>query len=127
MREDESATEDEPGNPENKVLYFTEGDFQKRVPPPRYQQLKSLEIMAMAAQKFNKNIRVHVVCAGLPYGNGEANFMFYEFFRKSWLSLHPDLAALPIVGAGTNRLPTIHVRDLASCIKVLIVQPKVIQ
>jgi nucleoside-diphosphate-sugar epimerase len=27
--------------------------------------------------------------------------------------LHPDLAALPVIGDGKNFLPTIHVKDLA--------------
>ena len=49
LRDDESETEDDPSNPDNKVLYFTDQDFQKRVPSPRYQQIKNLEIMAMAS------------------------------------------------------------------------------
>jgi predicted mannosyl-3-phosphoglycerate phosphatase (HAD superfamily) len=27
--------------------------------------------------------------------------------------LHPELAALPVIGDGKNYLPTIHVKDLA--------------
>lgn len=61
------------------------------------------------------------MCAGLPYGNGESNDIFYEFFRSAWLSLHPDLASLPIVGEpGNNRIPTIHITDLSRCIKHLL-------
>lgn len=82
--------------------------------------LKNLENLALAAPQFNKNLRVHVVCSGLPYGNGESTEVFYEFFRRSWLSLHPDLAALPIVGEGHNKLPTIHVTDLARSINHLV-------
>lgn len=121
LRDDESETEDDPTNLGNKVLYFTDQDFQQRVPSPRYQQIKTIEMMAMSAQKQCKNLRVHVVCAGLPYGNGEANNVFYEFFRRAWLSLHPELASLPIVGHGKNRIPTIHALDLARCIKHVIV------
>lgn len=77
--------------------------------------------MAMSAQKQCKNLRVHVVCAGLTYGNGESNNVFYEFFRRAWLSLHPDLASLPIIGHGRNRIPTIHALDLARCLKQVIV------
>jgi len=73
----------------------------------------------MGAAKSNKNLRVHIVCSGMPYGNGESNEVFYEFFRRAWLSLHPDLAALPVIGKGNNYLPTIHVTDLARCIRVL--------
>ena len=73
----------------------------------------------MTATKFNENIRVHIVCSGLPYGHGEANDVFYEFFRRSWLSLHPDLASLPVIDTGRNNLPTIHVKDLARFVKYL--------
>jgi nucleoside-diphosphate-sugar epimerase len=77
-------------------------------------------MMAMAAAKFGKCLRVHVICGGLNYGMGEAQYLFYDFFRKAWLSLHPEHAALPIIGSGHNRIPTIHVKDLANCIKLVI-------
>jgi len=73
----------------------------------------------MTSAKINLNLKVHVVCSGLPFGNGEANDIFYEFFRRSWLSSHPELAALPVVGDGQNCLPTIHVSDLAKCVRGL--------
>jgi adenylate kinase len=63
---------------------------------------------------------VHVVCSGIIYGNGELENSFYEHFRRSWLGLHPKLAALPVVGDGSNRLPTIHAHDLASFINVIL-------
>lgn len=49
LRADESETEDDPNNPANKVLYFTDKDFSNRVPAPRYQQVKTLEMVAMSA------------------------------------------------------------------------------
>lgn len=81
--------------------------------------VKHIENLALTASKFNHNLRVHVMCCGLPYGHGEANDVFYEFFRRAWLSLHPDLASLPVIGAGDNCLPTIHVKDLARFVKYL--------
>jgi nucleoside-diphosphate-sugar epimerase len=98
---------------------FTDADFGKRTPTPKYQFIKNIENLALTANKVNPNLKVHVVCSGLPYGNGEANDVFYEFFRRAWLSSHPDLAALPIVGTGKNSLPTIHVVDLAMCVRML--------
>ena len=92
---------------------LTDADYQRRVPFPRYQMVKHLENLAMTAIKFNSNVKVRVVCSGLPYGHGEANDVFYEFFRRAWLSLHPELASLPCIGNGDNVLPTIHVKDLA--------------
>lgn len=82
--------------------------------------MKHIENLAMTAQKNNKKLKVHVVCSGLLYGNGEQNNYFYEFFRRAWLCLHPELAALPIVGSGNNRIPTIHVVDLARSVKFLL-------
>ena len=64
-----------------------------------------------------------MICSGLPYGHGEANDVFYEFFRRAWLSLHPDLASLPVIDAGDNVLPTIHVKDLARFVKHLSSEP----
>jgi len=81
--------------------------------------VKHLENLAMTASKFNQNIRVHIICSGLPYGHGEANDVFYEFFRRAWLSLHPDLASLPVIDTGDNYLPTIHVKDLSRFVKYL--------
>ena len=53
LREDESDSEgrhEMKRIPENeKVLYFTDADYQQRVPPPRYQQVKNLEMLAMSA------------------------------------------------------------------------------
>ena len=54
------------------------------------------------------------------YGNGEQNDVFYEFFRRAWVSLHPKLAALPVIEEGSNILPTIHVSDLVSAIDLTI-------
>ena len=70
----------------------------------------------MALVKNNDKLRVHVVCSGFLYGNGEQNDVFYEFFRKAWVSLHPQLSALPVVAGGGNYLPTIHVDDLSHSI-----------
>jgi len=53
LREDESDSEGRDLTkrvPENeKVLQFTDADYQLRVPPPRYQQIKNLEMLAMSA------------------------------------------------------------------------------
>lgn len=72
-------------------------------------------------QKNNDKLRVHVVCSGFLYGNGEENDIFYEFFRRAWVSLHPKLAALPVIGKGDNYLPTIHVSDLSSALDLILI------
>ena len=77
---------------------------------------------ALALGKHNDKLRVHVVCSGFLYGNGEQNDIFYEFFRRSWVSLHPQLSALPVIAKGQNNLPTIHVADLASALDSVLLQ-----
>lgn len=96
---------------------YTAEEFNCRVPLPKYQNLKQIELNAQVLSKANPSVRVHVVCSGFPYGNGEQNDIFYDFFRSAWVSLHPELAALPVVNGGKNCLPTIHVRDLANSIE----------
>ncbi|CDW80676.1 dpy-30 motif family protein [Stylonychia lemnae] len=105
------------------VVYepFVDKDFQNRVPPPRYQQHKNVENLLMTAQKSNKSLRCHVLCSGIPYGKGEMNEVFYDFYRRSWLSLHKKLATLPVAGDGKNILPILHVQDLARSVKQLII------
>ena len=79
--------------------------------------MKQLEQQALALYKFNSRVRTHIICSGFLYGNGEQNDIFYEFFRCAWVSLHPQLAALPVVAGGNNHLPTIHVKDLANAVE----------
>jgi len=76
---------------------------------------------AMALAKQSSSIKVHIICSGFLYGNGEQNDIFYEFFRSAWVSLHPQLAALPIIAGGNTHLPTIHVRDLANGIEKILI------
>ena len=101
---------------------FEDSDFEKRVPFPKYQNLKQVEVAALALAKQSDHLRVHVICSGFLYGNGEQNDIFYEFFRRAWVSLHPDLSALPVINGGNNILPTIHVTDLTSIIELILTQ-----
>lgn len=56
---------------------------------------------------------VDVICAGLYYDNRE--LLLNEHFRSAWLE---DPNELPYVGNGDNRVPTIHVQDLARTCKL---------
>ena len=98
---------------------FTEDEHQRRIPLPKYLVQKQLEQTALSLSQQNPMLRVHVVWAGFMYGNGEQNDIFYEFFRRAWVSLHPDLAALPVIEKGDNNLPTVHVADLTSSIDLI--------
>lgn len=58
------------------------------------------------------NVKTYVIAAGVLYGKGEA--ILNDHFKKSWLQ---DPLRLPIVGAGNNLVPTVHVTDLARMVK----------
>lgn len=66
-------------------------------------------------------LRVHVMCAGIRYGNGERTF--YDHFQRAWIQ---EPACLPIVGKGENLIPSIHVIDLARLVRRVVIEaPKV--
>lgn len=58
-------------------------------------------------------VKVHLICTGILYGNGER--IFYEHFRRAWIG-----DKLPLLGEGLNYIPTIHVVDVARLIKKVI-------
>lgn len=57
--------------PPKEAGAYDETEFEKRIPLPKYQNLKSVELGAMALGKHNDKLRVHIVCSGFLYGNGE--------------------------------------------------------
>jgi len=72
---------DEDGNPipRAKPLYFKETDYHLRVPHERYQHFKTLETLALSSVTTQPLLRVHVLCAGIRYGNGE--MVLYDHFQ----------------------------------------------
>lgn len=60
-------------------------------------------------------MKVHILCTGIRYGNGEK--IFYDHFKNAWRQV-PE--KLPIVDKGENLIPTIHVVDLARVTKKLV-------
>lgn len=82
---EEDGEKDESGEPikKKKVLFFKESDNYLRVPLPKYQHLKTLETLAMSSVKTQPKLKVHVLCSGIRYGNGEKQF--YELFKSAWL------------------------------------------
>ena len=94
--------------PKKKVLLFKESDYHLRVAEERYQQMKTLETLAMSSVKTQPKLRVHVLCSGIRYGLGESRL--YELFKAAWLQ---NPRALSYSGKGDNFIPTIHIIDLA--------------
>lgn len=74
--------------------------------------------MCIAAGNAKPNLRSFVLCSGIQYGNGEE--VFYEHFKEAWLQNPGELV---VIGDGKNRIPTIHVRDLATFAKKITEKP----
>ena len=117
--EEEAEPEvDETGEPIviKKPIFFKETDFHVRVAHPDFQQLKTLETVAMSSVITQPNLRVHVLCSGIRYGNGER--IFYDHFQRAWIQ---SPAGLPYIGDGENLVPTIHVIDLARLVRRVVI------
>ena len=65
----------------------------------------------MSTVKTQPKLKVHVLCSGIRYGNGEV--FFREFFKTAWL----QSSNLQYCKEGNNLLPTIHVVDLARLVR----------
>eukprot|EP00913_Durusdinium_trenchii_P010151 g9518.t1 len=75
-------------------------DYVKRLPAPKFQEWKDIETQVLALkEKPGGNIRPYVVCAGVPYGNGEDAFL--GLFKAAWQS-RPTLR---VIGEGSNFIP----------------------
>ena len=120
--EEENVELNEEGEPIviKEPIYFKETDFHLRVPHSDFNHIKTLETTAMSSVNTQPKLRVHVLCSGIRYGNGERTF--YDHFQKAWIQ---DPVQLPIIGEGENLVPTIHVIDLARLVRrVVIENPK---
>jgi adenylate kinase len=60
-------------------------------------------------------LRTYIICPGFIYGCGED--FFYDYFKMAWNQNPPKL---PVIGDGSNFIPTIHIQDLANLIKRVI-------
>jgi adenylate kinase len=114
--EDKSKKDEQPQVDKPKVrkrykhLPFSEKDYGLRDPIEEYKIIKEVEDEVLNFKK--ENVKTYVISAGILYGKGEA--IFNSHIQKAWLQ---DPPRLPYVGDGNNRLPTIHVTDLARMVK----------
>jgi hypothetical protein len=98
-----------------KPVFFKESDYHLRVPDENYQQIKTLETLAMSSVKTQPKLTVHVLCSGIRYGLGESRL--YELFKAAWLQ---NPRALSYAGKGDNVIPTIHILDLAKLVRRMV-------
>ena len=97
-----------------RQLAYTELDYQKRLPIEEYEIIKEIEDEVLNFKNETNNVKTYVISAGILYGKGEA--IFNQHIKKAWLQ---DPVRLPYVGDGDNRIPTIHVTDLARMVKAV--------
>lgn len=89
-------------------------DYLSRRPvaSPKYEQWKAIEDLAL--QCFNREgsqVKCFVVAGGTMYGGGELTLT--PMFQDAWKGAQSH----SIKGPGTNRIPTVHVRDLARLVR----------
>lgn len=63
-------------------------------------------------------LAAHVVCPGVLYGAGEDDSQMHRLWRAAWEGQQP----LQLHGEGRNRLPTLHVQDLAAFAEAVVLQ-----
>lgn len=91
-----------------------ESDYPQRAPVPgsKYEQWKEMEDLVMSC--FNREgstVKGLVVAGGVLYGEGEDTFA--QIFKDAWCSVQDHA----VLGNGKNRIPTVHVRDLARLVR----------
>eukprot|EP00930_Biecheleria_cincta_P040740 TRINITY_DN27902_c0_g2_i1.p1 TRINITY_DN27902_c0_g2~~TRINITY_DN27902_c0_g2_i1.p1 ORF type:complete len:851 (-),score=245.49 TRINITY_DN27902_c0_g2_i1:71-2602(-) len=88
-------------------------DYTRRVPAPKFQEWKAIETQVLSL-KEKATIRPYVVCAGVPYGNGEDAFL--GLFKAAWQTRD----SLRVIGEGNNYIPMVHARDAARLVRHVI-------
>lgn len=96
-----------------RPMPFRSEDYVRRMPAPKFQEWKSIETQVLAL-KEKGNVRPYIVCAGVPYGNGEDPFL--GLFKASWQTRD----SIRVIGGGDNCIPTVHVRDVARLVRNLV-------
>jgi adenylate kinase len=96
---------------------LNEAQYKARKCSARYKPVRVLESLILSTTK--DNLQPFVVAAGLLYGAGEHELA--NLFRLAWLN-EGNNVSLPVLSdekdQGKNLLPTIHVYDLVSVIRL---------
>ncbi|KYM99929.1 Putative adenylate kinase 7, partial [Cyphomyrmex costatus] len=102
-----------PLDPVDPDLPFTEADYRKRKPHPNYKEHIQCEREVVAVKKIAKlknKLRTLVICCGITYGEEEGPLHY--LFKMAW----QNAPFLPIFGKGQNKIPLLHIRDLAATV-----------
>jgi adenylate kinase len=97
---------------------LTGDDFRKRRPHPRFKMHYETELKVMRLCRENPLIDLYILSCGILYGCGEE--LLFPLFKFAWglqynesAGLRSTVRSVPLIGAGENSVPMIHVRDLA--------------
>jgi len=91
---------------------LTTQNADERKAHPDYKAQVAVENLVVKKGNVRKDkLRTYVVWSGLAYGCGEG--VLHSLFKCSWLGTHK---VLPILGSGANKVPMIHVQDLAGVV-----------
>jgi len=91
-----------------------EAHYEKRRPRPgsKYEQWREMESMIMNCFSIEgSQVKAFVVAPGVLYGDGEETLS--HLFKDAWLGAQTHAITAP----GTNRIPMIHVRDMARLVR----------
>jgi len=100
---------------DNAIL--RDSDYKKRQPMPGSDWVQWREMEDLVMTCFNREgetpsqVKGYVVGAGAFYGEGELTFG--PMFQSAWCGVQEHT----IVAPGTNRVPTVHVRDLCRLVR----------
>jgi hypothetical protein len=102
--------------PQGSRPVLLESDYKSRTPKTgsRYEQWRQMEELVMNC--FNREgskIKGLIVAPGVLYGEGEKTLG--QLFKGAWLGETSHVVIAP----GKNRVPTVHVRDLARMVRQL--------
>mmetsp|Transcript_24982 Transcript_24982/g.79359 ORF Transcript_24982/g.79359 Transcript_24982/m.79359 type:complete len:771 (+) Transcript_24982:64-2376(+) len=106
------VAKEQPPEPPKRPAMLKGEDYIRRVPTPKFQEWKTIETLTLALKRKG-NIRPYVVCAGVPYGNGEEAFL--GLFKAAW----QNKDTLRIIGSGANYIPMVHARDCARLVRIV--------
>lgn len=101
------------GAPARRPVPLESKDFSRRMPAPKFQEWKTIETIALALRDKG-TVRPYIVCAGIPYGNGEECFL--SLFKAAWQSKD----SLRVIGDGNNFIPCVHARDCARLVRRIV-------
>ena len=80
--------------------------------------MKSLETLCLSAGISKSVLKTYILCSGLIYGDEE--FLLKPYFQRAWLQ-NPDY--LYYLKEGRNRVPMIHIKDLAEFVVKTVERP----